>query len=71
MEFIQPIKYRKRRVIFKKAIGSTHPSIFQGEDGSNAKHIPAPGMEIVSKLHLTSLFTCIFRFHDKQADCWL
>lgn len=25
--------------------------------------------EVVDKLNLTLLFTCIFRFHAKQADC--
>lgn len=69
IEFTQPIKYRKRRVIFFKAIGSTHPSILQGEDGSNAKDICISGMEVASTLKVTLLFTCIFQFHAKQADC--
>lgn len=61
MEFIQLRKYRKRGMIFKNDIYNTvHPVILHGEDGSNAKHVPTSGMEVVSKLNLTLLFTCIF-----------
>lgn len=44
---------------------------FQGKDGSNAKNVPTSGIEVVSKQNLTLLFTCIFWFQAKQADCWL
>ena len=31
--------------------------------------IPTSDMEVISKLNLTLLFTCIFRLPAKQADC--